>query len=659
MDLTQTMGQSISDHFMRINDFGQRKGWPAFIAASGIGLLQLATALFLLNADLPPSFLAKFSTSHLEYVFLYGSLLVCGFWMRGWIGTAITLTTTLSIFLLALMAIRDHSVFLPGTAIGGLLPWSDANSYYIDAQGLLDGLPLGWSARRPLFTGLLATLLKFTGSNLAVCIILLVLLNALATFFLAHQVNLVHGPLAAAIVTILSLLFYKYTSEGGSLGGMGTTLTENLGLALGNTSVAIIYTAVRRSSVPLMLCGIFCLTLSLCARAGAFFIIPFIVVAGAVIFKNDSKINLKFLTLGIGVTLSGLASNILVGRLISEPGGRVFSNFSYTLYGLVVGGKGWAQVLTDYPQAREGADIYQLAFAHFKAYPLDLLKGMLKMWAEYFPGHSYHAYQFIEPAEYNLMTIYIQQLAYLFGVIGLVWCFVNIKRGHGRLVLFAVAGHLVSIPFVPPIDAGLRVYAATVCVMFILPAIGASSIIRLGQDWLASYLKWKSSPQRPGYIEQVADHLQVVFAVGLVIMSTIIPVAVIYTATAPTAPPINCQPTEERIVFRYDPGSQIDIVSNSPSRRNIRLPVIAEQDMRADISRIQLQGDVESFSSGRSVLTGYSIPNKRSLWITLPSSLLPAGQSILSGCGTWSKDPNAKAFGLIHVERATSNRLDQ
>lgn len=657
------MGQTISDHFMRINDFGQRKGWPAIIAASGIGLLQLATAFFLLNADLPPSFLAKFSTSHLEYVFLYGSLLVCGFWMRGWIGTAITLTTTFTIFLLVLMAIRDHSVFLPGTAIGGLLPWSDANSYYIDAQGLLDGLPIGWSARRPLFTGLLATLLKFTGSNLAVCIIVLVLLNALATFFLAHQVNLVHGPLAAAIVTILSLLFYKFTSEGGSIGGMGTTLTENLGLALGSTSAAIIYTAVRRSSVPLMLCGIFCLTLALCARAGAFFIIPFIVVAGAVIFKNNSRINLKFLTLGIGVTLSGLASNILVGRLISEPGGRAFSNFSYTLYGLVVGGKGWAQVLIDYPEAREGADIYKLAFAHFKAYPLDLLKGMLNMWAEYFPGHTYHAYQFIEPVESNLITIYIQQLAFLLGVVGLGWCFVNIKRGYGLLVLFAVAGHLASIPFVPPIDAGLRVYAATVCVMFILPAIGASSLIRLGQrlvpDWLASKLKWKSSPLRPDYLGQVADHLQVVFAVGLVIMSTFIPVVIISTATAPTAPPIDCQPNEERIVFRYDPGSQIDIVSNHSTRSNIRLPVIGEQDMQADISRIQLQGDAESFSSGRSVLTSYGIPNKRSLWITIPSSLLPVGQSILSGCGQWSKDPNAKAFGLFHVERATSNRLDQ
>jgi hypothetical protein len=657
------MLQIIYDHARAIANFGKRKGWTASIAASIIALLQLATAIYLLSTDFSPSFLTKFSISHIEYIFLYGSLLVCGFWMRGWIGTAITLTTTLSIFLLALIAIRDHSVFLPGTAIGGLLPWSDANSYYIDALGLLDGFPLGWSARRPLFVGLLAALLKFTDSNLSVCILLLVVLNALGTFFLAHQVNLVHGPLAAAIVTIFSLVFYKNTAAGVSVGGIGTTLTENLGLALGNTSIAIIYTAISRSSIPLMMCGIFCLTLALCARAGAFFIVPFIVIAGAAIFKNSNKFNFKFLTMGIGASLGGLASNLLVGRLISKPSGQLFSNFSYTLYGLVVGGKGWTQVLTDHPQAREGTDIYELAFAHFRAYPSDLLKGMINMWTEYLPGHSYHAYQFIEPSNYNLITIYIQQISYLLCLIGLAWCFIHIKRGHGLVVLFAFTGHLLSIPFVPPIDAGLRVYAATICILFLLPAIGASWIVKFGHQLLlqrlTSYLKRQSSPQAHCHIEQGVNYLQVIFACVLVVMSTIIPIAIISTASAPSIPTIECQPNQEIIHFRYNPGSRIDIVSNSAALGNSRLPVIDQENIQADINMIQLKGDVESFTIGRSILTAYSIPNKRALWITLPSNLVPARKTVMSGCGTWSKDQLSKEIGLIHIDRAISNNPNQ
>src|SRR5262249_36126452 len=148
---------------------------------------------------------------------------------RGSAGTLASLTVTLLLFSLPLLALWAH-VGIHGNAVGGLLPFSDASGYYYDARRLIDGHLMGWAARRPLFPGLLATLLGLTGQNLQVTLAILVALSAVACFLLAHEIRTSHGALAACIVVILLLLFYRFD------GGLGTTLTENLGLALGMVS---------------------------------------------------------------------------------------------------------------------------------------------------------------------------------------------------------------------------------------------------------------------------------------------------------------------------------------------------------------------------------------------------------------------------------------
>ena len=157
----------------------------------------------------------------------------------------------------------------------------------------------------------------------------------------------------------------------------------------------------------------------------------------------------------------------------------------------------------------------------------------------------------------------------------------------------------------------------------------------------------------------MVNYLQLIFAFVLVMMSTVIPIFIIYTANTPSIPAIACQPHQEAVHFRFNPGSHIDIVSNSPVFGNSRLPLINQQDIQTDINKIQLKGDVESFTVDRSVLTAYNITNKRSLWITLPSNLVPVRKSIMSGCGTWSQDPLSKDIGLIHVDQVLSYRSDQ
>jgi predicted permease len=91
--------------------------------------------------------------------------------------------------------------------VGGLLPFSDASGYHYDARRLLDGHLLGWSARRPLFSGLLATLLGLTGQNLQVVLAILVAMTAVACFLLAREVRDTDGPAAAVVVLLLLFRF--------------------------------------------------------------------------------------------------------------------------------------------------------------------------------------------------------------------------------------------------------------------------------------------------------------------------------------------------------------------------------------------------------------------------------------------------------------------
>lgn len=105
------------------------------------------------------------------YFFLY-----LAYRPSGWFGTLTSFSTTLIVFALQLSGLwqsgASNSLFIRG----GFLPISDAHHYYSGALELLEGGRLSVIAsRRPLFSGMLATLLGLTQQNLQVTIALLVL----------------------------------------------------------------------------------------------------------------------------------------------------------------------------------------------------------------------------------------------------------------------------------------------------------------------------------------------------------------------------------------------------------------------------------------------------------------------------------------------------
>ena len=134
--------------------------------------------------------------------------------------------------------------------------------------------------------------------------------------------------------------------------------------------------------------GLLLLTLALNARAGAFFILPVIILWGAWSFRGVARVSWRFLIGGAGVVLFGFILNSILLKIIGSPHGMAFSNFSYTLYGLIVGGT-WTQVMVDHPEIKALAEpelsrrIYALAFEALRAHPLSLASGLCRAWQQF------------------------------------------------------------------------------------------------------------------------------------------------------------------------------------------------------------------------------------------------------------------------------------
>src|SRR5678815_3402744 len=84
------------------------------------------------------------------------------------------------------------------------------------------------------------------------------------------------------------------------------------------------------------------------------------------------------------------------------------------------------------------------------------------------PSEPYHMFAFIQDGP---RTRWLQRACYMLVLIGLGACAWKWRDPVHALVLAAAAGHFASIPFVPPIDAGLRVYAATMPALAVLVAV--------------------------------------------------------------------------------------------------------------------------------------------------------------------------------------------
>jgi len=385
-----------------------------------------------------------------------------------------------------------------GFMIGGLLPFSDAGGYYTDALRLLHGQRFSvFSSRRPLFPAFLAALLSLIDVDLRGALIALTALTVIAICVAAREVQRTVGAGAGMLMLLCLFMFYRRY--------IGSTLTEHIGLAFGCLAFTLIWRGAVARRRNLVLFGLFLLSLGLNARAGAFLVLPAILLWVGCTFWEPRRVVVWTLAGGVAAIVLGFALNSTLLSAVGIPG-AAFSNFAYVLHGLVSGGN-WSQVFQQHPELTtlaplEQADrVYALAWDRIRTDPLSLPVGCLRAWYAFFLGRSgawFSHILYLSPDWADLREMLLAEgvaalnfrrdvwilldvaarevwIIALNGlmIVGLVVLWRNPRRSLALLTIAAWAGILLSVPFAPPWDAdNMRAYAATLPFVVALPMMG-------------------------------------------------------------------------------------------------------------------------------------------------------------------------------------------
>jgi len=491
----------------------------------------------------PPSFHITHQYYKLDFVRI--SFLVFIFTLlmrlRNTQGYAIGITATLSLFFLALIykwQIAD-TYFL----LGGLLPQSDALSYYGDAQRLLHGFDMaGAGAYRPIYSSFLAVLMKMTRSNLQIIIIVLVTCNALSTYWAALEIRQVlRSNFAPAVYLVLSYMFFRRFS--------GTLMTENLGFCLGNLALIFLIRGSFQKKITPILYGIFLLTIALNARAGAFFVLPVLAAWLGLVFWETKGFWRPFF-LGLVIVLLGMSANLAIARLTSSYGSQTFSNYSYTLYGIASGNKSWEQAGIDHPNAGTN-EIYSFAIQKIINHPSLFFSGVFAAYRDYFKSpNGAFSFLLLDGGRRDVANITL----WLITLIAAGYAFIKRTQIELGICLAFLLGIFISLSLVPPADSvKMRAYAATIPLSNYVIAIGVAipeNLFKRGER-LQTINTEKNNKYSP-----------IVFSILLLAGCLVLP-PIIKWIGEPFEPStsISCQKNEELFSFSIAGGSTIRLAS--------------------------------------------------------------------------------------------------
>jgi hypothetical protein len=473
----------------------------------------------------------EFGLERIIFLVIVFTVLLC--WNTWW-GKMLSFAFTLVLFSLSLILKWQIAYYY--STLGGLLPLLDANAYYQGAQSIIYGFDLiGTPSYRPIFTAFLSVIMKALNSNLQETLIALTVLNAVAVYLAAQEVHQsLKSNLAAAIYVIFGYMFFRRFS--------GTLLTENIGFFLGNMALVFLIRGSANNKLNFVLYGLFLLTAGLNARAGAFLILPSLAVWIGIVFRSVHGIWKSFISALLVICL-GMVVNLALVRLINSPTAKAFSNYSYTLYGLASGNKGWEQAIGDHPHASTD-EIYALAFKKIRETPRLFVKGVAGAYMDYFES-SNGAFSFLllKSERRDLMNL----ISWILSIIGLLIAVAKRRQKEYSILFSFFTGIVFSVGFVPPADSTMmRVYAATVPMSIYIIAIGTSLLQKI--------LPETDKTTNIGVDTRVSFGVSIVVLIAIFIL----PVVVKLNGHPPKSTlSTTCKPDQKAITFSIADGSSI------------------------------------------------------------------------------------------------------
>ena len=568
-----------------------------------------------------------------EVFFLVSGLLIYfSLSKKAWGWKSLAFFLTLAIFYLPLLRIWQNAASNFNSVLG-LFPWSDASNFYTDALGILHGYLFGtFSGFRPLFSSLLAVLLALTGENLRLVLFLLVLLNAFSAFALALELGKTFGALVGTLSLLFLQIYYRQFA--------GSTMSEQIGLALGGLALAVLLSAFREKDFKYYCAGLLLACFAMFVRPGAFFILPAVCLLWLLTQSRPSHRLVRDALLSALILLAVWQLNARISAITAGTNSMPLGIFSYTLYGQARGGAGWQQFFADFPNltSATGVDLpraaYAAAFAEIQRHPAGLLQGILKSYADFFSPGMFSTFGFVQFGIYALdLGLQIGLLVCL--LIGLVKCWLQRANPVCALLLALTVGVLLSIPFVPPTDSsGMRLYAVTIALPCIFAAFGLSLPVRS-----------RVSPPAPSRSPGAA-----VVGLGVIVLS----VCVIFFAAFSKTPEIQALTCPEGLIplaFYVPGGSSIQVVSSAPGLKT-QFPVISDREFSKSLQEFPrvYTPFIKALLRANTpplVLTStinYFAPHEI-VWLAAPPEVLQS-PGLIRGCGQYS-DGSQKVIQLV------------
>lgn len=471
------------------------------------------------------------------------------FRIPGRLGDLISMTAVMSLFAMPLAGLWASGQ-TQTTVLSGLIPLYDADAYYIDALRLIHGYDFSIvSARRVLFPGLLATLLSLTNQNLMASLAILTGIVGIACYIAAREIQRTHGGEISVFIVIVIFLFFRAHS--------GVSMTENLGVALGVLGFTLLWQGASIKNSVYMYSGVFVTTLALNARAGAFFLLPILILWTGWLLRKNNRISWKTAFYAACFVAAGFTLNILLTRLLAVPSGIPFANFSYTLYGLASGGKSWGYIYEAHPEIfsldepQQTMRIYQVAFELIREKPLQAIQGALFNWRMLFSDSWYNIYAYVG-GENWILNVCARWTLYLLGLTGIYAWSRDRNDPIKSLIIVSFFGVLISVPFLPPTDAyRMRPYAASIIILAALPALGLSFILKKSG---------KKNTNTSNVIEVITPFsMSLTFTTILLLISLTGPVILKINATPIYLKPAACKGNSDFVITRFDEGTYITV----------------------------------------------------------------------------------------------------
>jgi uncharacterized membrane protein len=607
-----------------------RSAWSADVLSLAAGAAVLA--LILLNVW-PAGFRfvsLKARSGLAGFLPLFMLLLYAAFRLPGRLGRLLSSILAFSLFALAVNGLWQSGAS-QSMVFNGIVPLSDASEYYAGALGLLGGQDLtAFAARRPLFPGFFAVLLAVTNRNLLAAIGILTAVTAAACCLAAGEIRRTHGAAAAVLVLTILFAYYRYFA--------GVVVTETLGLPLGALGFALIWRGTSESRQPPIWLGLFMLTLALNARAGTFFVLPALLWwGGRSLRAAGSSFSWRFVLWGAAAIAVAFLLNGLLFRLLADPSATLFSNFSYSLFGLASGGKSYLYVFTLHPllvfvnEPYQSREIYRLALEQIRHSPDVLWRGMLHNWSTFLFNPGYGAYSYLSGnnTAANLIT---RWLIYALSVLGVLRWASKPSEKFSSLVMAAALGVFLSVPFVPPTDAShLRLYAASIPVLALPPALGWVFLL----ERLPARLKLPAQRHAA-----VADWTLVWLSGALTAVMFVGPVVVRQMGSTPLLPPTACEVGSDSVVTRFDAGTYFSVVPDSQPLTD-GMPVFHLGTYRRNSHGLSGQAIIDWALKASPPFTVFSALDYRTrgeALIRTPTGLLPHAGSLVEICGAWVAD---------------------